>query len=158
MNDLSFQINTSEEFLKKLLEDYAEFKLNPLSSKIALNCAMTAWHLSEWIFNEHNQIFSSQYSKVSLYQSAVKELCPSLQIMHDLANGTKHYKLISHQPIVSESNIHQGTFSREFSREFDVSYLYLKLKNGTQLTFEDEIENVVTFWKEYFKTNFGVEV
>lgn len=158
MNDLSFDIQTSEDFLRKLIEDYEEFKLNPLSSRIALNCAMTSWHLSEWIFYEYNQIFAAKFSNEKLYQAHIKQLCPSLQIMHDLTNGTKHYKLKSHKPIVSESNIHNGAFSREFSREFDVSYLYLLLNDGTKLAFEDEMESVMTFWKQYFVSNFGVTV
>lgn len=157
MNDLSFSIQTSEDFLKKLLEDYEEFKLNPISSRIALNCAITSWHLTEWIFNEYKHLFA-QYNNLGMYQGAIKQLCPSLQIMHDLANGTKHYVLTKHNPIVNESNIHQGGFSREFSREFDISYLYLLLKNGTKLIFDDEIQSVVVFWKQYFKLTFGIIV
>jgi hypothetical protein len=156
MNELSFGIQTSKDFLKKLLEDYEEFKLNPLSSRIALNCAMTSWHLSEWIFNEYKIEFDLKYNNITSFQNEVKKSCSSLQIMHDLANGTKHYYLTRHNPIVSESNIHEGAYSREYSREFDISYLYLLLKDGSKLIFDDEIEKVVNFWKEYFKTNFKI--
>ena len=89
MNKLSFDIRNSEDFFRKLNEDYKDYKNNPNSARLALNCAMTSWHLSEWIYHEFEM--NKSYKKVKLYQAHVKKLCPSLQIMHDISNGSKHY-------------------------------------------------------------------
>src|SRR5438128_8277243 len=114
MNDLSFDIKTSKDFFKKLLDDYADFCIDKTSSRVALNCAMTAWHLTEWTYNEFYKILSDQFTTLSVFQQDLKRQCISLQIMHDLANGTKHYLLTKHDPIIKESNLHKGAFDNSF--------------------------------------------
>jgi len=91
MNQLSFEIRTTEDFFRKLMDDYSEFQENITSSRLAINCAMTAWHLTEWIFYEFYNIPSSSFNSVSAFQQDIKRQCYSLQIMHDLTTGTKHF-------------------------------------------------------------------
>jgi hypothetical protein len=158
MNDLSFNIKISIDFFNKLLEDYNEFLSDEISSRIALNCAMTAWHLTDWIYNEFNNMFHNQFPTLPLFQQDIKRQCPSLQIMHDLANGSKHYLLTRHQPIVKETNLHEGPFSREFSREFDTTTLEMELNDGTKIYFEDEIEKVINFWRQYFQSTLQISI
>jgi len=43
-----------------------------------------------------------------------------------------------------------GAFSREFSKDFDISYLEVELDSGYRLDFEDEIDKVKVFWEEFF--------
>lgn len=152
MNHLCFQIQTSEDLFNKLLEDYDEFKLNYLSSRIALNCAFTSWHLAEWIYYENIDSLKTKYSNLNAYTYVKKQICPSLQIMHDLANGTKHYSLTKHVPKVIDSNIHHGTFNNEdFNEDFNNSYLFVLFEDGSKYNFLNELEKVVNFWEEYFK-------
>jgi hypothetical protein len=158
MNNLSFDIKTSKNFYEKLLIDHDEFSKDKTSSRNALNCAMTAWHLTEWVYNEFNQILNSQFSSLSLFQQDLKHKCPALQIMHDLANGTKHYHLTKHRPIVSKTNLHAGSFDSSFDRSFDISTLEIELKDGSKIYFEDEIETAIIFWKHYFQSTFNLLV
>jgi len=150
MTNLSFNIRDTKDFLNKLLEDYEEFQKDPTSSRIAINSAMTAWHLSDWAYNEFSGI-KTQFPKLDQYQSYLKTLCPQLQIMHDITNGSKHYALTRHNPDVADTNLHEGPFSNAFSIEFDVSTLDIEMKDGTKLIFELELEKVVTFWKGYLE-------
>ena len=158
MNDLSFDIKTSKDFFNKLLTDYDEFSSNTTSSRVALNCAMTAWHLTEWIYSEFNQSLCNHFTTLALYQQDLKRQCTSLQIMHDLANGTKHYLLTKHRPIVKETNLHQGTFDRTFDRTFDTSTLKIELNDGTKIYFEDEIKKAINFWKQYLQLTFQITI
>lgn len=158
MNELSFDIRTSRDFFLKLQEDHKDFCNNTTSSRIALNCALTAWHLSEWIYNEYRSFLHGPYPKLSDFQTWIKDECGALQIMHDIANGTKHYLLNRHTPIIDQTNLHQGAFSNEFSREFDITTLDITLKNGTQIYFEDEIEKTIEFWKRYLNSQFNLNV
>lgn len=158
MSNLSFDIKTTADFLKKLIEDYNEFLVDRTSSRVALNCAMTAWHLSEWTYNEFNQQLATQFTTLSLYQQSIKKQCPSLQIMHDLANGTKHYRLTKHVLVVKETTFHKGDFSSDFSRDFDISSLDIELKDGTKIYFEDEIETTISFWIQYLKSTFNLAI
>ncbi len=156
MNDLSFDIKTTEDFFKKLIDDSNDFLKDKTSSRIALNCAMTAWHLTEWSFNEFRSQLPSRFTSLNMWQKELKGQCPSLQIMHDLANGTKHYLLTRHIPVIKETKLHKGVFSSAFSRGFDISTLDIELNDGTKIYFEDELESVITFWKNHLKINFNI--
>ncbi len=158
MNDLSFEIKTSVNFFKKLLEDYEEFCLNKTSSRIALNCAMTTWHLTEWVYNEFSNQFLSEFGNLIPFQKEIKQQCPSFQIMRDLANGTKHYVLTRHNPIVKETELHKGSFSNAFSRSFNISRLEIELKDGSRLYFEDEILKTIVFWRQYLQSKLDLRI
>lgn len=153
MSDLSFDIKTSKDFLVKLQEDYSEFCFDKTSSRIALNCALTAWHLTEWIYNEYNSLLKTQYPSLNNFQQDIKKLCPSLQIMHDIANGTKHYLLVRHQPIIDDTSLHHGTFNIDFNRDFDISTLDIELKNGSTIYFDNEIQVSINFGYIIFNQN-----
>jgi hypothetical protein len=146
MRNLSFDIKNASDFFKKLLEDHEEFKKEPLSSRLAINCAMTAWHIIDWIYWEYH----SSDSSLSKFQIKMKNECPSLQIMHDITNGAKHYKLTRHMPEVKDTSLHKGGFSSGFSLGFNISILVLEKEDGSILYFEEEIANVVLFWQGYF--------
>jgi hypothetical protein len=70
------------------LEDYNDFKKDTSSSRIALNCAMTAWHLTDWIYHEFG--FESSFKNIYDFQEVVKRDCESLVVMHDITSGSKH--------------------------------------------------------------------
>jgi hypothetical protein len=91
MHEFSFDIKTNKDFFNKLLEDHKELLSHNISSRAALNCAMTAWHLTDWICNEFNHILFNKYSKLFQCQARHNSRCPSLQIMHDLTNGSKKF-------------------------------------------------------------------
>jgi hypothetical protein len=156
MTNYSFDIKHSKDFFAKLLADYSDFKVDKTVSRTALNCAMTAWHLIDWIYYEFGYNNSEQFNKLSLFQEYLKLKCPSLQIMLDLTNGTKHYLLKRHQPEIKETTLHKGDFSRDFSRDFDISTLNIEMNDGTKKYFEDEIEIVVNFWIEYLYENHNI--
>jgi len=59
---------------------------------------------------------------------------------------------------VKVTKLHNGAFSREFSREFDISILKIELNDGTTVCFEDEIKTVIEFWRKYLSSNFGISL
>lgn len=156
MDELSFDIKNSLDFYNKLLEDYEDFLNNKTSSRIAINCAMTSWHLADWIYNEFNEVLRDDFEKLKDFQNYIKQQCVSLQVMHDITNGSKHYLLIRHNPTIKETNLHRGSFDSSFDRSFNISTLDVELKNGEKKYFEDEIKYVINFWKEYLNSLFKI--
>jgi|SRR5680860_393645 len=146
MNILSFDLKTPKDFYNKLIEDYEDYKTSDNSSRIALNCAMTAWHLSEWIYHEFNM--KRKYPKMKDYQGHVKRICPSLQIMHDIANGSKHYKLERHNPKTQHTEKKTGTFDNTFDFTFDRTMLKVVMQDGNALIFDHEIDKTIIYWGE----------
>lgn len=149
MSGLSFDIRTAADFFKKLKEDFADYSTDITSARHALNCAMTAWHLTEWVYHEFN--LDKTFKKVSDFQEDVKKQCSSLVIMHDISNGSKHYKLTRHQPQISDTEKHLGTFDDTFDFSFDTSRLEISMEDGQTLIFYTEIEKVIDFWDDYLK-------
>jgi hypothetical protein len=47
-----FDITTSRDFLEKLEADFDDFMKEPHSARLALNCAITAYHLHEWVWGD----------------------------------------------------------------------------------------------------------
>ncbi|OJX28854.1 MAG: hypothetical protein BGO86_00180 [Chryseobacterium sp. 36-9] len=149
MNKFSFDIKTSDDFYNKLKEDYNEFCTKETSSRIALNCAMTAWHLSEWIYNEYRSTKLISFNKFEFHEN-IKLKCPSLQIMQDLSNGTKHTKITKYTPNVTNTEKHEGTFDYTFDFTFDTSSLNIELANGTKTEFSVEMQKCIDFYESYF--------
>jgi hypothetical protein len=147
MSDLSFDIKTSADLFKILLEDYKEFDANRTSSRHALHCAIMSWHMIEWVYKE----FEPQLSE-DLFKKNIIQQCPSLEIMRNLANGTKHNKRSGESQAIKGTELHLGVFSKEFSREFDTSHLKIELRDGRKIYFEDEIKKAMLFWTEYLKS------
>ncbi|MEE4259953.1 MAG: hypothetical protein V2I62_09345 [Bacteroidales bacterium] len=158
MNNLSFNIKNTRDLYNKLNEDYKEYSDDRLSSRKALNFAFTAWHLSDWIYNEFNNKLKVDYNNLYSFQSNLKKLCPSLQFMHDLTNGTKHYTLTKHNPRIKDTNLHIGDFNDDFNRDFDISMMVIKLEDGTRVCFEDEIKIVMNFWTKYLKETIKMDL
>lgn len=143
----SFDIKTSEDFYKKLLEDYKDFVDEKTSARVAINCAMTAWHLIDWIAAE-KELAKSELSSLK-YE--FKNQCPSLKTMQDISNGSKHCNITEYTPSTCDTKKHIGDFNNGFNNDFDITRLTIVYKDGSNMRFEDEIEKVILFWNKYFK-------
>ena len=148
MPKMSFNIRSSKDFYKKLLDDYTEYKKDRVSSGRALNCAMVSWHLSEWVANE--EMPGAKYSEIKEKVNDFIKKCPSLSIMKDIANGSKHFNITRYEPAIDKTHLHHGDFNADFSHDFDISTLVITMKDGEKKYFEIEIEIVINFWKEFF--------
>lgn len=155
MNNLSFEITTPKDMLNKLILEVGDYEKQLTSSRHAINAAMTAWHLVEWIYFEFD--FKTNFPKISDFKREIKLKCPKLQIMHDITNGSKHFQITNYPPKVTETKLHEGAFSDDFSRDYDISRLQVVYNNKT-FDFINEIENVRDFWVEYFKNELNVNV
>ncbi|WP_127137427.1 hypothetical protein [Flagellimonas oceanensis] len=147
MNHLSFDIRNSNDFLEKLIADFEDYSNSDNSSRIALNCAMTSWHLTEWIYHEFG--LEEKFPKPKDFQKHIKGLCPSLQIMHDISNGSKHYKLDFHKPKIKSTERKEGVFDNTFDFTFDRTILKIVLPNNEVLIFDNELRKTIEFWTEY---------
>ena len=47
-----FEIRNSLDFYEKLLAEYSDFMADTFSSRHAVNCAITAYHMAEWVWGD----------------------------------------------------------------------------------------------------------
>ena len=156
MGDFSFNIKSSSDFFKKFVEDYEEFVDNRTSSRLAINCAMTAWHLVDWTYKEFEALLKPQFSDFRSYQDGLKSLCPDLKIMQDITNGTKHFAITQYESPIKTTSLHDGDFDDSFSRDFNIAMLEIEFQDGRTIYFEDVIDSVMSFWKQYLPTTFQI--
>lgn len=160
-----FGIKNSEDNLKALIAQYEDFLKDDMSTIKAVALSSTAWHLTEWVFNEYhytgdrsdtsNTAKRKKENELGIFRNTLIPRCPSLKIMHDLANAHKHSEVSRPKASIKQYREHAGEFSREFSNEYNVSCLRIELEDGTFLYFTEEIREVVDFWKDYFKNDLG---
>ena len=127
------------------------YNADSLNKDLAFDCACKLWHMCDWYFEENKETLN--YKERSQLNKAFGDLCPNLRVMRDLCNFSKHGKLKTKNPMIRDALNHNGPFSSEFSREFDVSVLEIELMDGTKVYFDEAVKDVMKFWKNKIKTN-----
>lgn len=149
MGSLNFGKDTAEDKYAAFLLEYDEYKNDDLSISKAQRVATSAWHLVDWIFENHRAIHN--FNDLGLFRESLYPNCKSLKIMHDLANATKHLNVTRQKGDIKDTREHAGIFSNVFSDEFDTSRLEIEKNDGTKLSFRREIKKVKEFWDNYFR-------
>ncbi|MET3615726.1 hypothetical protein ABID16_004073 [Rhizobium aquaticum] len=91
-----FGMTNSRDFLNKLEGDFADWKKDPGSSRLALNCVLTAYHMHDWVWSDWLKEDASLQSKLALhdknsFQKWLFRTCVWFHWVEELANGTKHF-------------------------------------------------------------------
>ena len=145
----TFDLQNSGDCLEDLRGTISDFKKDPINPRIARYAAIVAWSLCDWVFEEHGSRLG--YKKLRDLQKDIREKCPELDYLQDLANSLKHRTITYYTPSLSQSCKREGGFSSGFSRGFDTSGLMLTLGDDRQLWFEDVIDGALSFWDRYFR-------
>ena len=92
-----FDIETSKDFYAVLVQDFDDFMSESYSARRALHCAITAYHLREWIWhdlveNDHNLRATLGVTDEASFNAWVNKKCVWFQTVRDLTNGAKHFK------------------------------------------------------------------
>jgi len=91
-----FDINTSRDFLAKLEADFADYAKEPGSGRLALNCAMTAYHMREWVWGDWLQTDCAVWKALKIrddksFLAWIDKACPWFPVIQALTNGAKHF-------------------------------------------------------------------
>ncbi|HEV7332896.1 MAG TPA: hypothetical protein VGN63_17785 [Flavisolibacter sp.] len=162
MSLYGYEIKTSLDLYKKLLDEGEDFLKNPLSSRFAMNCAWTGWHLHEWIFKEyaHSPAMSS-YKKKEEFRRFLYKACPSLHTFRDLADGSKHFSIDQRPFSVLDTELKQAGSGWGYKKVLDSPTLVVKMKFanvGMLMTFDDLLYEVAEFWYRYLRDELNLDV
>ncbi|KIQ14654.1 hypothetical protein RT99_22740 [Flavobacterium sp. MEB061] len=151
-------IDNSTKKLKELILEYEDFLKDDLIEYKANNLCTNAWHIFDWILVEFRNIHG--YYNIGDLRNSLYPRCNSLKIMHDIANASKHNNLDRPKASIRTTNMHEGDFCKaDFSSDdFDVSRLEIELEDGMILNFNEEIKNVIEFWKSYFNNDLEIDL
>src|ERR1700685_962214 len=91
-----FDIATSHDFYAVLVQDFDDFMDNQSSSRHALHCAITAYHLHEWVWGDWLKTDFDTWKALGIrdkesFLAWIDHACPWFPVIQSLANGTKHF-------------------------------------------------------------------
>jgi hypothetical protein len=157
MATYSFDMKNHHDLFKKLDAEFADLTNDSLSSRHAMNFALTAYHMLDWV-REHELHFKEKSDEDQKFRKAVYNKCPAMKVMKDLTNGSKHVNITQYVPKVKDTKVHDGTFQDDAfqSSAFDVSALLVNMTDGTVHKFTDVAKSTMDFWAQAFSDGFKI--
>ncbi|MBY0318302.1 MAG: hypothetical protein K2X72_06220 [Reyranella sp.] len=152
-----FDITTSRDFYAKLVADFDDFMAQPDSARHALNCAISAYHLYEWVWGDW---LKTDYETQKLlgirdrdsFAAWVRRACVWFVGVQDLANGTKHFIRDQGFETMRVSGYGQGPYG---IGPYGKGYLVIDYGEDAGehrwMPAAHLLEVVVRFWRDFFK-------
>jgi hypothetical protein len=163
-----FDIITSRDFLEKLEADFEDFRKEPHSARLALNCVITAFHLYEWAWGDWLKTDYATWKILGIrddksFLAWIDNACVWFRAIQDLTNGTKHFATPSFRTefVVSPPYVYDKP-ATEWDEGYPKPYVidggkgHLLIDNGPGTgphrwkTAAALIDAVVRFWREFF--------
>ncbi|MGH7039187.1 MAG: hypothetical protein ACREFK_04150 [Stellaceae bacterium] len=168
-----FDIITSRDFLEKLEADFEDFRKNPHSARLALNCAITAFHFHEWVWGDWLKTDYATRKTLGIrdkdsFLAWIDNACVWFKTIQDLANGAKHFgssgnfkaERVGAPPLMFdelEAGWGQGAFGGPIPYEAEThgkGCLLIDYGEGADghrwRTAAALLDVVVRFWREFF--------
>ena len=153
MSSHGYEIKTSFDFFRKMLDEREDFLKTPTSSRHAINCALTGWHLHEWVFAEYTAYFNSkgiyriEDLRTYLYQNTY-----AFRDFRDLADGSKHFSLTHRISTIVNTELREAGTPWGLNRKLESDTLVVTTAPGVGIvtTFDDLLYCVSFFWYRFF--------
>lgn len=104
-NPVSQTISDYKAFKAAIVDvDFAEFQRKSGDLRSAFHCAISLFHLSDWVYVAHQAMIDSSYTyqknaqnhavrKASDFANALADLHPDFELIRGVANSAKHLQL-----------------------------------------------------------------
>jgi hypothetical protein len=151
-----YDIKNSLDFFRKLFDEREDFLKDPASARYAINCAITAWQLHDWVYQERDKYpFMSQFKSKSDFRKYLYSKETYFRTIHDLADGSKHYQLTDRDTTILDTYVSNWKSVNKVRQVSDVTpQLFLTMKFhdvGMRMTFHDLLYVITIFWYHFFK-------
>lgn len=150
-----FDINNSVEFYAKLLAEFDDFMADQASSRHAMNTAITAHHLYDWVWAEFLEGDPVLRSKLGVgrqkkdFARWIDSQSPWFQVMQQISNGTKHFVRQYAEGFENVGGYGKGGYGLG-----PYGHSYLAMDTGHEdaryLPLSHIFEVVIRFWRDIF--------
>jgi hypothetical protein len=91
-----FDINNARDFYQKLLEDFDDYMQRPDSARHAMNCAITAHHVADWVWGDFVKGDASLKAKLGIkkkqdFMAWIDGQTVWYGLVQSISNGSKHF-------------------------------------------------------------------
>jgi hypothetical protein len=144
-------------YLEVLKPQQDEFLGAPPTFRAGINLAASLFHFRDWLYKyrrpDLEKVFRKALPDVHALWRDVEAFDARFGYIRDVANASKHVSL--DHPSTSMSHVadvawHGGAFSRDFSRDFDVTRLTINA-GGAQIDFEECATALFDYWTTLLK-------
>jgi len=154
-----FNIQTATEFYSMLIEDFDDFVAEPHSARRAMHCAITAYHLHEWVWGDWlaqdqaaRDTLSIEKRNKDLFLQWIDNHCVWFTLAQGLANGSKHFSRDYGFGTALVSGFGEGGFGLgPYGKGYLVIDLGDEAGSGRWLPAAHLLEVVVRFWRDFFR-------
>ncbi len=143
------------------MDEREDFLKNPSSARYAINCAITAWQLHDWIYAERDKYpFMARFKSKNEFRNYLYSK-NEFKTIHDLADGAKHYELTSRKTTIINTRVSSWKDLSKNNPTDDTSQLFLTMdcdNVGMNMSFDDLLYFITFFWYQFFKDNLKEDV
>ncbi len=153
-----FNILTAKDFYAIVVQDFEDFVAEPSSARRAMHCAITSYHLHEWVWAEISKD-KSLLSNMGIskrdkdeFLAWIDKACPWFGGVQFLANGSKHMRWNESVRTLRVEGFGSGPFG---VGPFGRSYLLIDFGEDAAehrwMPAQTLLEIIVRFWRDFFK-------
>ncbi len=152
-----FDVQSAEDFYAMLVADFDDFMAEPHSARRALHCAITAYHLYEWVWADWLKADHALWARLGIrdrpsFLDWIHGHCVWFAGVQDLANGAKHFVRDQGFETMRVGGYGEGPFR---AGPYGQGYLLIDYGEGAgehrwqaALTL---LEVVIRFWRDFFR-------
>ncbi len=150
-------IDTYTKFKEAVVEpDFHAFMSDWGNLRKAWHCAVSLFHLSDWVYEAHKQTIDAKYqyqdrkgqtqpvSNEKEFANALGQQHPAFQLIRGVANAAKHCKLKSGHP---QDPLGMPSHAANTYVAFQIGEVKLQ---GTDVEFASLAQAVLTMWNDLF--------
>jgi hypothetical protein len=150
-----FDINNSRDFYRKLLEDFDDFMRQPDSARHAMNCAITAHHMADWVWGDFVKSDAALKAKLGTkkkedFMTWIDGQTVWYGLVQSISNGSKHFIRENAKGAQKVEGYGMGGFGQG---PFGMSYLGIEVSPTDPENMEMSmlLEVVIRFWRDFLK-------
>lgn len=149
-----FDVEDSVGFYRLMIENYDDFVENSGSSRHAINCAISAFHIAEWIWGDWLSTDYEAWKRLEgvrdrdSFMAWLDRQTPLFQVVQGIANGSKHFARAARNTRATGSYVEDGYVEPSYQQQ------YLEVEqNGQWIEAIIIIEELVMFWHSFLSTH-----
>ncbi|HEY5063718.1 MAG TPA: hypothetical protein VIJ04_02645 [Xanthobacteraceae bacterium] len=153
-----FDIRNSRDFYAKLLADFDDFMENQESARHAMNCAITAHHMHDWVWSDYLKSDEGIRNNMGIpkdkgdFSRWIDAHSVWFAIVQEISNGSKHFGRRSPVETRRVTGYGMGAYG---VGPYGRSYLEVDLGEDAGehrfMTVIDLLEVVVRFWRDFMR-------
>ena len=149
-------INNSIDFYAKLLAEFDDFMEDQASARCAMNCAITAHHMHDWVWSDFLKEDDGARMRLGIghkkseFAAWISEKSIWFAMVQGISNGSKHFIRQYDDRIEKIAGYGMGSFGQG---PYGQTYLAIDThaEHARYLPLSHVFEAVVRFWRDFFK-------